>query len=68
MTDTNQEQAAQDEALNTASDELEKLRAESLEGPGWSIAELENFRKRAWGKWTTGAAMPNCRCLPICCP
>ena len=50
MTDTNQEQAAQDEAFHSAGDELEKLRAEVAEGRDRALratAELENFRKRA---------------------
>jgi molecular chaperone GrpE len=50
MTDTNQEQSAQDEAFGAAGDELEKLRAEVADGRDRALratAELENFRKRA---------------------
>ena len=50
MTDTNQEQTAQDEAFNAGGDELEKLRTEVAEGRDRAlraVAELENYRKRA---------------------
>ena len=50
MTDTNQEQTAQDEALGATGDELEKLRTETAEARDRALratAELENFRKRA---------------------
>ncbi len=50
MTDTNQEQSAQDEAFGAAGEEMEKLRAEAAEARDRALrasAELENFRKRA---------------------
>jgi molecular chaperone GrpE len=53
MTDTNQEQSAQDEVLSAEQSiggELEKLRAEAAEARDRALratAELENYRKRA---------------------